>query len=268
MDYKEIIAEHELYWNTDGKEGAIANLSGANLNGANLNGANLRGANLRDANLRDANLSVANLSDANLRDANLRDANLRGANLRDANLRDANLRDANLRDANLRGANLRDANLRGANLSGANLSDANLSDANLSDANLSGANLSVANLSSANLSDANLSGAIGIAPITENAIAILLDVADRVVGNPHALKMKYVHTCNTTHCGAGWVCHLSPIAATLEKILGWNVAACIVCPIPEFTGLFYAKDAEMMAFLESVKGDRGESLRAKYLCPQ
>jgi hypothetical protein len=80
--------------------------------------------------------------------------------------------------------------------------------------------------------------------------------------------MKDVHTCKPTHCGAGWVCYLSLIAATLEKILGWNVAACIVCPIPEFTELFYSTDEEMMAFLTSVKADRGASLRAKYLCPQ
>jgi hypothetical protein len=218
MDYKEIIAASELYWETDGREGAIANLSGADLSGADLSDADLRVADLSDANLSDANLRDANLSDANLSDANLSDANLSGADL---------------------------------------------SDANLSDANLSGANLS-----SANLSDANLSGAIRLAPVTENAIAILLQVADRVVGQPDALKMKGIHTCDTTHCGAGWVCYLSPIAATLEKILGWNVAACIVCPIPEFTGLFYATDSEMMAFLTSVKGDRGASLRTKYLCPQ
>jgi uncharacterized protein YjbI with pentapeptide repeats len=206
MDYKEIIAASKLYWETGGKEGAIANLIDINLSGADL----------REANLRDAHLSSANLSDANL--------------------------------------------IR------ANLSDANLSDANLSDANLIHANLLGASLLGASLLGANLSGAIGFAPITENAIAILLQVADCVVGQPQALKMESIHTCDTTHCGAGWVCYLSPIAATLEKILGWNVAACIVCPIPEFTGLFYATNAEMMAFLESVKDDRGAALRAKYLC--
>jgi hypothetical protein len=80
--------------------------------------------------------------------------------------------------------------------------------------------------------------------------------------------MNEVHACATTHCGAGWVCFHNPIAATLEKILGWNVAACIVCPIPEFTGLFYASNAKMIAFLESVDADQGAALRQKYLTNQ
>jgi hypothetical protein len=233
MNYRQIIAASELYWKTCGEKGAIADLSEANLIDANLSGANLRGANLIDANLSGADLSEANLI-----------------------------------DANLSGADLSGADLSGADLSEADLSGADLIEANLSGADLSGADLSDAHLICADLRGANLSGAIGFAPVTENAIAILLQVADRVVGQPQALKMKGVHTCDTAHCGGGWVCYLSPIAATLEKILGWNVAACIVCPIPEFTGLFYAEDDEMMAFLTSVKGDRGASLRAKYLCPQ
>jgi hypothetical protein len=229
-EYKEIITASELYWKTGGKEGAIANLIRANLLGANLIRTDLSGANLSGANLIRTDLSYANLIRANLLGANLIRANLSDANLIRANLSDANLSDANLIRANLLGASLLGASLLGASLLGA-----------------------------------NLSGAIGFAPITENAIAILLQVADCVVGQPQALKMKSVHTCDTTHCGAGWVCYLSPIAATLEKILGWNVAACIVCPIPEFTGLFYAEDDEMMAFLTSVKADRGAALKTKYL---
>jgi hypothetical protein len=253
MDYKEIIAASELYWETDGKEGAIADLSRLDLSDANLNNADLSNANLSNADLIGAYLNNAKLIGANLSDADLREAKLIGANLSDADLREANLSRADLREANLSRADLREANLREANLREANLSGANLRDADLSNVDLRGA---------------NLSGAIGIAPITENAIAILLQVADRVVGQPQALKMKGVHTCDTAHCGGGWVCYLSPIAATLEKILGWNVAACIVCPIPEFTGLFYSTDAEMMAFLTSVKADRGAALKAKYLCSQ
>jgi hypothetical protein len=157
------------------------------------------------------------------------------------------------------------ADLRRADLSGANLSGANLSETNLSGADLNGAGLSRANLSGANLSGANLSGAFGFAPVTKSAIAILLQVADQVVGKPAALKMSDVHDCNTTHCGAGWVCFLSPEASVLEKILGWNVTACLFCPIPEFTSLFYSSNKEMMEFLEGVKKDSGNSLKEKYL---
>jgi hypothetical protein len=137
--------------------------------------------------------------------------------------------------------------------------------ADLRRADLRRANLSGANLSGANLSEANLSGAFGFAPVTESAIAILLQVADQVVGNPAALEMSDVHNCNTTHCGAGWVCFLSPEASVLEKILGWNVTACLFCPIPEFTSLFYSSNKEMMEFLEEVRKDSGNSLKEKYL---
>ena len=122
---------------------------------------------------------------------------------------------------------------RDANLSGANLSDANLSDANLSGANLSDANLSGANLSGAYLSGAYLSGAKGLAftpppdpptpyvrdtsknhqkraerfrkrhpevPVVENLDAKILAAID--AGG--SLDMGAWHTCQTTHCRAGW----------------------------------------------------------------
>jgi hypothetical protein len=152
--------------------------------------------------------------------------------------------------ATLSGADLRGANLRGADLAYANLSEADLRGANLHGANLHGA---------------NLCGAIGLAPVTLESIELILDFADRVTSSPKSLEMGSVHECETTHCGAGWICTLSPIAGALEKILGWNAAACLVCPIPEFTGLFYASNDEMMAFAKSVAADRGEALKQKYL---
>jgi uncharacterized protein YjbI with pentapeptide repeats len=188
-------------------------------------------------------------------------ANLSGANLIRANLSDANLIRANLSDANLSGANLSGANLIRANLIRANLSDANLSGANLSDANLIRANLS-----GANLIRANLSGAIGFGIITEESINDLLEVARIVTTDESKLFMGDVHaSCGTAHCGAGWICAINPIAKTLEPILGWNMAACICCPIPEFTSLFYSSDDAMLTFLRSVLEGNGRSLKDKYL---
>ena len=107
-EYKEKIAASKLYWETDGKKGAIANLM--------------------EADLREANLRFANLMEADLREANLRFADLTGAYLREADLTGAYLREANLMEADLREANLMEANLTGANLTGANLTGAKLSD--------------------------------------------------------------------------------------------------------------------------------------------
>ena len=123
-----------------------------------------------------------------------------------ASLREADLRGANLRGANLRGADLRGADLRNAVLSGANLRGAVLSYAVLSGAVLSGADLSGANLRGAVLSGADLSGAIGL-PIAADAPARLRAVAMASLADADALNMDTWHTCETTHCIAGWAIH-------------------------------------------------------------
>jgi len=98
---KNILDQHQLWIQTNGKQGNCADLTGENLTGENLWGANLRGADLTGSNL-----SYANLRRADLRRADLRRANLTRANLRDANLEGANLLDANLKAAFLEGADL------------------------------------------------------------------------------------------------------------------------------------------------------------------
>ena len=150
----------------------------------------------------------------------------------------ANLTRANLTRANLFGANLFGANLSGANLSGANLYRANLRDANLRDANLSGA---------------NLSGAIGVGERSEHAVGLIKQITEIVLADRAKLQMNSVHVCETTHCLAGWVCTLDQTAKTLEPIIGWNAAACLAVPIPEFTGLFFANNDTAIAFLQKVK---------------
>ena len=136
-----ILKEHQLWLESNGRNGKKADLSNKNLIGADLEGANLRGADLRGADLEGANL----------RGANLRGANLIGANLREASLIEASLIEANLIEANLRGANLKGAYLRGANLRGANLEGAYLERANLIGADLEGTNLNTQFLGSADL---------------------------------------------------------------------------------------------------------------------
>jgi uncharacterized protein YjbI with pentapeptide repeats len=104
------------------------------------------------------------------------------------------------------------------NLSGANLSDANLSDANLSGAYLSGANLS----------DAYLSGADGLPSdlVIKNIDAAILAAIE---SNGNALNMSDWHTCETTHCRAGWAIHLAgPVGYELEKKIGPNAAGAFI----------------------------------------
>lgn len=163
-----------------------------------------------------------------------------------------NLRGANLSNANLRDANLRDANLSGANLSGANLSNANLSGTYLGGANLGGTYLGNANLGGTYLGGANLGGAnLGGVPKIKNIHQRLYEV----VSQPNALDMENWHSCETTHCRAGWVVTLAGDAGkAMEWCLGTPAAAAIIYiasdPKLEKVPDFYANNAEAMEDME------------------
>ncbi len=222
----------------------------ANLAGANLADADLAGANLPRADLEGAYLAGANLARANLPRANLAGAYLAGANLAGAYLTGAYLTGAYLARADLAGANLPRADLEGANLALANLTGANLALANLAGANLAGAYLTGAYLADADLEDArslpvgteakdpsepyirgavtSAEGRVGRAkiyrqrhpevPVVENLDRKILEAVTTGGGS---LEMGAWHTCETTHCRAGWAIHLAGKAGyELEKKLG------------------------------------------------
>ena len=159
-ELKRILADHNAWLLSDGKNGQRANLQDAGLSSANLKGAGLCDANLKGAGLILANLQGAVLSGAQLQGAHLAHADLRGAHLHAANIEGADLDSANLQGAQLQVANLEGANLASANLKGADLREANLKGADLSGAALQGANLLDASFRDARLKDAGfLAGA-------------------------------------------------------------------------------------------------------------
>jgi|GEM_PF-6947972 len=91
------------------------------------------------------------------------------------------------------------------NLRGANFTGSCLMDARFTGSDLSGANFTDADLAGANLTGAKLDGVIGLASkeeeITE-AQRIL-----RILEDPrNNLEMDDWHTCETSHCLAGWSC--------------------------------------------------------------
>lgn len=105
----------------------------------------------------------------------------------EVSLEDANIRDADLAAANLQGADLKYADLKGANLEGADLAGADLTGVNLQDTKMKGADLAGAEL--------------GLeVPIIENIHKKIYKAAS----SENALEMDEWHTCETTHCIAGW----------------------------------------------------------------
>ena len=161
------------------------------------------------------------------------------AYLSGADLSGADLSGAYLRGANLSGAKLSCANLRGANLSGAKLSCANLSGADLSGADLIGANLNCANLRGANLE--------GV-PVIKDIHKVVYEAASKT----GCLDMKTWHTCETTHCRAGWVVHLAGDAGkAMEFCMGTPAAAALIYlksdPKLEKIPDFYASNEDALA---------------------
>ena len=180
--------------------------------------------------------------------------------------------------ANLADAYLAGANLAGAYLAGANLADANLADAYLADANLADANLAGANLAGANLAGAYLAGAKGLnfapppdpptpyvrdtsknyqkraerfrkrhpeVPVVENLDAKILAAID--AGG--SLDMGAWHTCQTTHCRAGWAIVLAgEKGKELEKKVGPHRAGMLIygCSTGNVP-YFYANNEDALA---------------------
>ena len=105
--------------------------------------------------------------------------------------------------------------------SGADLSGADLSDADLSAADLRGADLREADLRGADLSGADLSAA----PKIENIHQRIYEAASA----PGALDMRLWHTCETTHCRAGWAVALAGDAGReLESKIGTAAAGALI----------------------------------------
>jgi hypothetical protein len=171
---------------------------------------------------------------------------LRGAVLSGADLSDAVLRGADLSGAVLSGADLSGAVLSGAVLRGADLSDAVLSGVDLSDAVLSGAVLR-----GADLSGAVLSGAVGLA-IAADAAQRLRAVAQAALAAPDALRMCGWHTCDTTHCIAGWaIAQAGEPGRLLEAAMGPEVAGLMLLGT-EAHAHFFDDDDTARAWLQEV----------------
>ena len=71
------------------------------------------------------------------------------------------------------------------------------------------------------------------------------------VSAPHALDMRNWHTCNTTHCRAGWVVHLAGEAGyALEQFFNTPLAAQLIyraSGAPINPGRFYDNNDDALA---------------------
>ena len=97
-------------------------------------------------------------------------------------------------------------------------------EADLTRADLTCANLTEANLTEADLTWANLTWADWV-PKIKNIHQTVYEAASK----PKALEMADWHTCETTHCRAGWVVHLAGNAGrVMEGVYGTGSAAALI----------------------------------------
>ena len=192
-----------------------------------------------------ADLIRAGLSGAQLQGANLAGANLRGAYLKGANLDRANLEGAKLRDAKMWNASLRCANLRGADLWWVNLEGADLTGADLTDVQFGGNS----GLTGVNLTNAKLSIVI---PVVDNLDQRMAEVVESV-------EMDRWHTCETTHCRAGWAIHFAGEAGyALEHEIGSGAAGALIYHVsagyvPDFHARNHAARLDILKRARGVK---------------
>jgi hypothetical protein len=199
----------------------------------------------------------ADLQSADLHGMDLRGLDLRGASLNRASLDGASLNRASLDGASLNGASLNRASLDGASLNRASLNGASLNGASLNGASLDGASLNRASLNGASLNGASLNGAS--LPF-EIPIVVDLDkkIHEAITTGGGTLNMSEWHTCETTHCRAGWAITLAgPEGHMMEQILGPQAAGGLIYaasrpdkPIPDF----HASNASALA---SIRHDAG-----------
>jgi uncharacterized protein YjbI with pentapeptide repeats len=236
-----------------------ASLEDADLSLAVMNNVSMVGTSLRKANLHSIHMTGAKLHSARFDGANLASARLIGSHFNNSFLREADLSrvladKVDFSESDLSGANMKLGSFEGCCFDGAVLTGANTDGAWFDGSTFKGAILTGLDFSRAHWNGAVIEGAI-IDPQDHFETPIIPDIHRaiyEVVRVPGAFNMGTWHTCETTHCRAGWTVTLAGEAgAALEDKLGTSTAATLIylASDPSLTRIpdFHASDDEAMA---------------------
>jgi uncharacterized protein YjbI with pentapeptide repeats len=194
-------------------------------------GTQLRGANMRSVLMCDAVLSYAHLDGADLSRSRLIGTKFTYGTLLETNLSRVIADKADFTDADLSGSDLTYGSFEACCFDGAALTGANITGAYFHGATFKGTILKGLDLTTANFSGAIVEGAI-INQDDLQDIPVVPDIHKAIyaaANAPGALDMLTWHTCETTHCRAGWAVTLAGAAgAALENKLGTPAAATMI----------------------------------------
>jgi uncharacterized protein YjbI with pentapeptide repeats len=208
-----------------------ADLVLAVLHGVRMIGTKLRRANMRSMLMCDAVLHSATLNGADLTGSRLIGTQFIHGFLREANLSRVKANKADFYNCDLSGADLSYGSFEGACFDRAILTGANITGAWFCGATFKGATLLGLDLMTANLSGAIIDGAI-INYDGLRDIPVIPDIHKAIYAAacaPGALDMGAWHTCETSHCRAGWAITLAgPAGAAFEEQHGPPTAAAMI----------------------------------------
>jgi uncharacterized protein YjbI with pentapeptide repeats len=208
-----------------------ADLSLAVLHRVKMTGTSLRKANLNAVLMTDAILAYARFDSANLSGSRLIGTRFSNAYLRDTNLSRAIANNADFSGADLSGANMSFGSFEGCCFDGAMLAGANIEMAYFCGSTFKGAIIRGLDFGSANWSGAIIEGAI-IDPTDYADVPTIPNIHKTIyaaANTPGALDMLTWHSCDTTHCRAGWAVTLAGQAgAALEDKIGTAAAAALI----------------------------------------
>jgi uncharacterized protein YjbI with pentapeptide repeats len=194
-------------------------------------GTKLRGANMRSVHMCDAVARYANFTGADLAGSLLNGTSFAYARFREANLRHVLANNTDFAEADLSGADMTHGSFEGSCFDNAILTGANITGAYFCGATFKGAILKGLDLATANFSGAIIDGAIIDASDFPNA-PVVPDIHKKIyaaASKPGAFEMSAWHTCETTHCRAGWAVTLAGEAgAALEDEIGTDAAATLI----------------------------------------
>lgn len=199
---------------------------------ANFSGIDLRGFDFTNVNFNKANLAGADFSNSKLAYARFSHANCSGANFSGANCKGITASHANFSGANFSGANLNQADLPNSDFSGADFSDADLYETHFSGAKLEDAKFSpdLANLHKPEL---------------------ILEIRDMVIADDNTLDMRAWHTCDSTHCIAGWAAFLHPKGREMERLTSTYLTALLILG-SDAASHFYQNKADATYWLSTL----------------
>ena len=148
---------------------------------------------------------------------------------------------SDLRWSDLSGSDLRDCDLRGSDLRWSDLSGSDLRDCDLR-----GSDLRWSDLRGSDRRGAKIDFEIAT---PDQAAPRIAEVAKAAIADESALAMDTWHTCETTHCIAGWAIHLAgEQGKALEEKFGPHIAGLSLLGT-EAASHFYDSKADATAWL-------------------